>query len=138
MQQQNWHFSDDALDTLLKGEYATEISNEVTYRLLTTIEDTENRLLLYRLNLIWGDFSLEDIEAVAYVDPAIERVRERLHALTGLWLQGTARERLTVSPLVGFWGPRILDHALGRHVNWHSASAFYRKARLINRMPYKP
>ncbi|BAZ78740.1 hypothetical protein NIES50_73730 (plasmid) [Aulosira laxa NIES-50] len=106
--QQNWQFTEDVLEGLFKSEYTAELNNETISRLLVTIEDTKTRELLYRLNLVQRHFSLDDMQAVASVKPIVERPRERLNTLIGLWVQRDDNNRLLVSPLVQALGSNDL------------------------------
>ena len=94
LKQKNWPSLEDAVDNLFKGEHTIEINDETVAKILTTIEDVQSRELLYRLGLIIGDFSMDDVYAIAAIDPIIERPRERLHNLVGLWVQRDANTRL--------------------------------------------
>lgn len=100
LHQQNWQFTDEVLTGLFKSEYTAELNNEIIDRLLVTIEEPETRELLYRLNLVQRDFNREDIQAIASVEPIVERYPERLNALMGLWVQRNTNNRFLVSPLV--------------------------------------
>lgn len=100
LHRQNWRFTEEALEGLFKSEYTAELNNETIDRLLATIEDTKTRELLYRLNLVGSDFSLEDMRVIAAVNPVIEQPHERLNTLIGIWVQRDVKNRLLISPLV--------------------------------------
>lgn len=125
LRQQNWQITDKVFEGLLRNEYATGISAEVINRLLNNIEDATSRELLYRLNLILGNFSIEDVQALASVDPLVDRPRERLNTLIGLWIQRDVRDHLLVSPLVKTLGETDL------HPNTRKASHFLLGHRIL-------
>lgn len=56
----NWQLTEEDLNGLFRNSFATEVNDETIDRLLTTVEDSNARELLYRLNLVIGSFSLED------------------------------------------------------------------------------
>lgn len=100
----NWQLTEKDIDGLFRSNFATEVNNETIDRLLATVEDSNARQLLYRLNLIIGSFSLEDASAIASVEPSIEYCRERLRTLTGLWIETDTNECFRVSPLIDSLG----------------------------------
>jgi len=80
--------------------YAVEINNDTTRRLIDTVQDSDSRELLYRLNLAIYGFDLEDVKLVSSVKPPVSRPIERLTLLDGLWIQRTSQDTYTVSPLI--------------------------------------
>ena len=105
----NWQLTEEELDGLFRNNFAAEVNDETIDRLLATVEDSNARELLYRLNLVIGSFSLDDARAIASVEPSIERCRERLRSLTGLWLESDINKRLLVSPLIKSLGDEDLS-----------------------------
>lgn len=105
----NWQLTEEDLNGLFRNNFAAEVNEETIDRLLATVEDSNARELLYRLNLVIGSFSLEDARAIASVEPSIERCRERLRSLTGLWLESDIDKRLFVSPLIKSLGDEDLS-----------------------------
>lgn len=104
-----WRFTDEEFARLLKGAYTGEINDETISRLLESIEDSQGRELLYRLNLVVGNFSFSQLQAVAAIYPTVERPRERLNALLGLWVQRDADEGFLISPLIKALGSSDLS-----------------------------
>lgn len=130
LQQQNWQFTVETLKELFKGkgEQEAELNDDIAYVIRTTIKHEQSRQLLYRLNLILGDFSEDDMEVVASVAPIVDSPHECLDRLRGLWVQRDANKRLLVSPLVKVLGNtnlsleawkvchlRLGEQILGRH-----------------------
>lgn len=109
MSQRGWQWTDQEFEILLMSGYTGDLNEETIDKLLETVEDVQSRELLYRLTLSLGAFSLETAHILAAVEPSISRPRERLSALSGLWVQRESEERLLVSPLVQFMGPGELD-----------------------------
>lgn len=95
-----WVLSEEELGGLLRSEYAAEVNDQTTERLLGTIEDADTREMLYRLNTPFGGFGIEEVVLLAEQEPAVARPRERLTRLQGLWVQRETRDRFAVSPLV--------------------------------------
>ena len=100
----NWQLTEEDLDGLFRNSFAAEVNDETIDRLLATVEDSNARELLYRLNLVIGSFSLDDARAIASVEPSIGSCRERLRSLTGLWLESDTNENLQVSALIDSLG----------------------------------
>ncbi|RUS94452.1 hypothetical protein DSM106972_093470 [Dulcicalothrix desertica PCC 7102] len=100
LRQHNWQTTGDIEERLFRGDYRSALNSQTVKRVLDSIEDENARDLLYRLCLTVGSFSQKDVQAVASVDPPIQRAIERLYTLVGLWVQCDVNERLLVSPLV--------------------------------------
>lgn len=100
MSEQNWQFTEESLEGLFKNEYMGELNSEIVNKILSTVKDIPTRELLYRLILIDNDFSLEDVQGLAVVEPVIQHPNDKLISLIGLWIQRDANQRLLTSPLV--------------------------------------
>ncbi len=100
LRQHNWQITGDIEERLFRGDYRFALNSQTVKRVLDSIEDENARDLLYRLCLTVGSFSQKDVQAVASVDPPIQRAIECLYTLVGLWVQRDVNERLLVSPLV--------------------------------------
>jgi DNA replication protein DnaC len=100
LEQQDWQLTEEVESRLLTGEYRAALNNQMERRVLDSIEDDKARELLYRLSLPIGSFSINEVRALASVNPVLERPGERLHALVGIWVQHDTKERLLISPLV--------------------------------------
>jgi hypothetical protein len=109
LRQQDWQVTPQTLEELFKGEHTAELNDETINRILKTIQDSQSQELLYRLSLIIGDFSLEDMQAVASIEPSVKRPRQCLNALIGLWVQRDVNNRLLVSPLIKALGSSDLE-----------------------------
>jgi hypothetical protein len=111
---QNWQFTPETFDALLRGAHAVGVNEETLNRILRAIQDEQSQELLYRLNLILGYFFTEDMQALAEVLPSVERPRQRLHSLLGVWIQRDINNRLMVSPLVKALGSGDLNASVCR------------------------
>lgn len=100
LHQQDWEFTPQTFEVLLRGDYSVGINEETLNRLLNTLQDNPSQELLYRLNLIQGYFFRDDVIALAAVNPNVERPQQRLNSLLGVWIQRDVSNRLMVSPLV--------------------------------------
>lgn len=130
LKQKNWPPLEDAVGDLFKGEHAVEINDETVAKILSTIEDVQSRELLYRLGLIIGDFSVDDVYAIAAIDPVIERPREQLHNLMGLWIQRDANTRLLISPLVSSIGSYDLSSETSKACHLELGTRIVRKGKI--------
>jgi hypothetical protein len=106
---QNWQFTPETFEALLRGDHTTGVNEETLNRILVAIQDEQSQELLYRLNLVLGYFSTEDMQALANVSPSVERPRQRLNNLLGVWIQRDINNRLMVSPLVKALGSHDLS-----------------------------
>ncbi len=117
-----WAADDSTLEGLLHTKYADEDVNPATVRaLINTVEDQSARHLLYRLNISFRSYSMEEINDLARVQPPIDAPRERLAPLVGLWVQRDAGGTFSVSPLIRALGSSDLDREVARRC--HAALA---------------
>jgi hypothetical protein len=96
----DWHWEASDTSLLKVHHHAQDVIDEAVRRLLDTVSDSRTRNLLYRLCPVLGSFTQREIDAVAHVEPCIDRPRERLATLTGVWIEQRAEGRLSVSPIV--------------------------------------
>jgi len=104
-----WQTTQENLNVLIKGQHTHEVVDETVGRLLKTVEDEESREMLFRLNLVWGSFSQNDIDLLANIKPVVSHANEKLHNLTGLWIQRDIQDTFSVSPLVRTLGEGFLS-----------------------------
>lgn len=97
---QNWQFTEKELDGLFKNDYLEGLNDETIERVLSTIEEEETKELLYRLILIDGYFSLEDVQELSFIEPLVKHPNDKLNKLIGVWIQRDANRRLIISPLI--------------------------------------
>lgn len=100
LRQHNWQTTGDIEERLFRGDYLSALNSQTIKRILDSIEDEDSRNLLYRLCLPIGSFSQKEVQAVASVEPPIQRAIEHLYILEGLWIQRDVNEYFLVSPLV--------------------------------------
>ena len=104
LQRGHWQLNTKTYEGLFANHHAPDVIEETLSGILDTVEEEDSRQLLYRLNLIIGSFMLGEVLALADVAPVVERPRERLQALMGLWIEYDSRERYAISPLVQMVG----------------------------------
>ncbi|MBP0021660.1 MAG: hypothetical protein J7647_29405 [Cyanobacteria bacterium SBLK] len=100
LHQKNWKFTIDTLEQLFKSKHTFGLDDETFDRILESIQNPQSQELLYRLSLIIGDFSFDDVQTIASVEPSILRPRQHFKDLTGLWIQKDTENRFRVSPLI--------------------------------------
>jgi hypothetical protein len=99
-QSKNWILDDAAWGEVLRSKYAKDRRAETQRRILA-MQETESRELLYRLTLLNRVFDEKEVVAIAAIEPAINRARERLYSLSGIWLHRVSDDRWRTSPLLG-------------------------------------
>jgi hypothetical protein len=95
-----WAANLDALGRVLGSDFAAGVNEDTVHALIDSAPDADARELLFRLNLVGGEFTLDVVQLLAAVHPAIPHPRSHLDPLLGLWVQSDAGERYAVSPLV--------------------------------------
>src|SRR5262245_55642211 len=99
-------------------------------RLLATVADSPSRNLLYRLNLVTGAFDMATVRVLAAVEPSVPEPRERLTALTGLWVQRDTGEQMRVSPLIHTLGSDDLPDEVKQRCHRALAEQWLQRDRL--------
>ena len=125
-----WKVNNNDLEQLLRGDHTSTLGLEISSKLANSVQDSSTRQLLYRVCNIVGDFSEEDLEAVAQVEPTIDRYRELLLALEGVWILRDSQNRLVRSPLASVLPVSILSVDERRAVQLVLGSRIVRKLTL--------
>jgi hypothetical protein len=96
----DWAFDAGEFEAIVKAEFARSERTDARDLLQLTVPDEGARELLYRLTLVVGGISNQEVERVARVNRPIALPLEKMERLTGLWLQPFVGEKFTLSPLV--------------------------------------
>jgi hypothetical protein len=100
LQNLNWILEGDGLEGLFRGTFTNDIAAEVHQKLLATVPDSDTRQLLYRLSLVAGRFSWNDVDALAGAPPPIDAARERLRDVINSWVEQRPDGQCVVSGLL--------------------------------------
>jgi len=100
LKEMGWSNEPVLLESLFKDQYGNLLNQEIYNRLLDTTADEQTRDLLYRLKLVIGSFSQEEIDTLSNVKPAIAHAGEKISRVTDIWLQITQDRRFRLSPLI--------------------------------------
>lgn len=100
LKRRGWEFSMAWFESALKGDHSKELDDETLSRIVSTIEDVENREFLYRLTLITGAFGSEEVQAVSEAAPVLSHPIERVRLLVGPWIRKDTDGKMQLSPLV--------------------------------------
>ena len=100
LNERNWKINDEELIAIFTGKFDASTDKATYSKLLRDTSDVKTVELLYRLKYIIGSFSHKTVQAVAQVDPVIDRVGERLNELSEIWLQQNSNGKYLVSPLI--------------------------------------
>ena len=119
LRQRQWNISPEWLESVFIGEHSQQLDEEALRRLAETVQETENRELLYRLALITGSFGEEELRAVCDAPPPLSHALERITFLLGPWVQRDGARSFRLSPLVDTrWKLNLIsDTALNCHRN---------------------
>ncbi len=100
LRQRQWNISPEWLESVFTGEHSQQLDEETLRRLAVTVQDADNRELLYRLALITGSFGEEELRAVCEAPPPLSHALERIAVLQGPWVQRDSARTMKLSPLV--------------------------------------
>ncbi len=112
LKERDWQVTQETLTDLFSGVFTAELNSDTVQTLLETIAEPSNRDFLYRLTLFERPFTAEDMQLLAEIEPKIDRPYERLHLLTGLWVQQSTPLTWILSPLVSTLGKQNLSTEL--------------------------
>lgn len=129
--QRKWILSNDELSNIFRGDYSLEI-NEDTYEILSkTVLDENTRNLLYRLNIVNGTFTIDDVRIIGNNSPRITNSIEKLNSAIGIWIQKRDLHNYEVSPLLKRLKSKDLSPQLERKIN-HSLGKTILDRRKLN------
>ena len=111
-----WVFDANEFEAIVKAEFAHAERTDARELLRLTIPDEGTRELLYRLTLVIGGISKEEVERVARINRPISLPLEKLERLTGLWLQPFVGDKYTISPLIDPAVSNLLEERTRRGV----------------------
>ncbi|WP_194972537.1 SMEK domain-containing protein [Aquiflexum lacus] len=100
LKERNWKINDEELIAIFSGKFDPSTDKATYGKLLRETSDKKTVELLYRLKYIIGSFSGTIVYEVAQIEPAIDRVGERLNELSDLWLHQNCYGKYFVSPLI--------------------------------------
>ncbi|MDD2636215.1 MAG: hypothetical protein PHW82_12055 [Bacteroidales bacterium] len=130
LEKTNWILSDAELSNIFSGSYSSEI-NEDTYRvLIETILDENTRNLLYRLNIIIGQFTQDDVRIIGNNAPEITNVIEKFNTSIGIWIQKINESNYEVSPLLKRLRSKNLNPELERNISYSLGKSILDKGKL--------
>jgi hypothetical protein len=112
----DWVFDGNEFEAIVKAEFAHAERTDARELLRLTIPDEGTRELLYRLTLVIGVISREEVERVARINRPISLPLEKMERLTGLWLQPFVGDKYTISPLVDPAVSNLLEERTRRGV----------------------
>lgn len=104
-----WSVTSQELQALFTRAHLTQMEPEVLRRLLEDVNDSRTRELLHRLRMSRKAISTGMINRLAAIEPSVDRVRERLFELEGLWVRRTATDLFEVAPLADALPIKVLD-----------------------------
>ncbi len=117
-----WAIDSQTFQEVISGRYAINLDAPTQDDLLRTVPDSESRELLYRLRLVGGAFSSDDVRSLASLTKSVDRPAERLASLIGLWVQLDGHDRYLISPLASRFSAASLSEETERQLHSHLAS----------------
>jgi len=103
LRERDWRLEEEEFDALLRGAHAEPLQTEIMGRLAERLGEPQ-RELLFRLTLVIGSFTTQEVTALSRVAPEITQPQVRLSDLLGAWVQRESVFRMVVSPLVSGMG----------------------------------
>ncbi|MFY0578890.1 hypothetical protein ACN28S_35635 [Cystobacter fuscus] len=117
LQKQGWLLTTETLQAVAQKEFAKDVQKETQQLLLRTVEGDKPRELLYRLDLVVEPIRERHLQIVSAVIPVIPAPFEQLDELRGFWIQDTAADRYSLSPLLEGLGTKNLPEDVQRNIH---------------------
>jgi tetratricopeptide (TPR) repeat protein len=89
-----------AIGRVLGTDFAAGVNDETVRALIDSAPDPLAREMLFRLNLVGGEFTVDEVHLLASVHPEVPHPRGHIDPLLGLWIQSDGGGRYSISPLV--------------------------------------
>ncbi|WP_276501350.1 hypothetical protein [Terrimonas pollutisoli] len=120
----NWDITRETFIELFRGNYTSALDDDTYERIIKTVSDADSRDLLYRLKVVSGTITSEEIDTVSAIKPFISRPYEKITPLSGIWLQKIKTDSYEISPLIKRikshnMSPaiyKLINNALGRQI----------------------
>lgn len=91
-----WTTDMEAFGRVLGSDFAAGVNDETVRALIASAPNADVRELLFRLNLVDGEFTIDEVQLLAGVRPSISAPRAHLNPLLGLWVQSDAGGKYAV------------------------------------------
>ena len=130
LQDLNWVLAGGGLQGLFQGAYTNDIAAEVQQKLLATVPDADTRELLYRVSIVTGTFTWDDVDALAATPPPIASARERLRAVLNSWIEQRSNGQWAPSGLLTQFGKNNLSGAVQRACHVALGDAIFARGRI--------
>jgi hypothetical protein len=126
----NWALANGGLQGLFQAVSTSDISAEVQQKLLTTVPDADTRELLYRVSIVTGTFTWDDIDVLAATPPPIGSARERLRTVLNSWIDQRPNGEWAPSGLLSQFGKNNLPAPVQRACHVALGDAIFARGKL--------
>jgi hypothetical protein len=100
LQEKKWSADKTVIESIFTGKFGDDADKESYARILRETTDAETRVLLYRLRLVLGSFTIETAETISACGTSLTKTAEKIHSLKGTWIEDDGQGNLQLSPLV--------------------------------------
>lgn len=101
LKEANWDFLNNGFIGVIDGKYFLKTKGEIQDILLSRIEGTKNKELLYRIGCVNTDLSMNEIKQICEIKPTIENPAEILRELDGKFIEFDSETNLyKTNPLI--------------------------------------
>lgn len=126
MNSKNWQIDQKEIIDLFTHQYAQNKKNEYSDIFIKTVKNVEIRELLYRLDLIIGNFTDSEVEVISNVSPPVHYPQEKLKSLINIWIQKD-KTQYNIFPLIKNLGKENLSQKVKIEVNMALADHIFKK-----------
>lgn len=125
-----WKMTVDEVMKLFEGDFSSELTESTYLSIDKTIQDEETKELLYRIKVILGSFTQDEVKKIAEINPEIKSALGKFSAVVGLWIQRDSERTYQLSPLIKNLKISSLDKNLEQRINLLLAKSILEKKML--------
>ncbi len=124
-----WKFNFDTLEGILNNNYSTNLESEIQSLVIESINSVHEKELLYRLSIIDGPFTFDEVTSVCNIEPIIELPMENFENIKKLWFTQES-ELFIISPLIKKIAEKNITLSVKRSVNLAMATTIMKRKSL--------
>lgn len=129
LKSQRWQIDSSVINNIFKNDYNDQLNHEIYASVIKSTEDIDSLNLLYRCRIIIGNFSGDELDTIANVEPHIPNHHQKFELLKGIWIQQTQNGKFQLSPLIRRLGSN-LNYALELQINCSLGESIFNKKTL--------
>ncbi|QUI24215.1 metallophosphoesterase [Vallitalea pronyensis] len=124
-----WQFTNEILMDIINDRYSLNLESEIQDIVIKTLNNPQERELLYRLSTIGWAFTFNDVRIICNILPIIELPLENFNKLINIWVK-EENNKFIVSPLIKKIAEKNITLTTKRSLNLSMANELMKKETL--------